>query len=104
MLDEWFEQEVQPRLTGRAFLIRYADDFVIGFTCEEDARRVLDVLPKRFGKYGLTIHPDKTRLVPFERPSDRPRRSATPASTPAGRSTCWGLPTTGAGRGRGTGW
>ena len=68
VLDEWFEREVQPRLKGRSFLIRYADDFVMGFSCEEDARRVMDVLPKRFGKYGLTIHPDKTRLVPFERP------------------------------------
>jgi group II intron reverse transcriptase/maturase len=73
VLDLWFEQEVQPRLRGRAFLIRYADDFVIGFTCEEDARRVLEVLPKRFGKYGLTIHPDKTRLVAFQ-PPDRSNR------------------------------
>ncbi len=68
VLDEWFEQEVKPRLQGRAFLIRYADDFVMGFACEADARRVLEVLPKRFGKYGLTLHPDKTRLVPFGRP------------------------------------
>jgi RNA-directed DNA polymerase len=74
VLDVWFEQEVKPRLQGRAFLIRYADDFVMGFTCEEDARRVLDVLPKRFGRYGLTIHPDKTRLVPFQRPASRPDR------------------------------
>jgi RNA-directed DNA polymerase len=69
VLDLWFEQEVQPRLQGRAFLIRYADDFVIGFTSEADARRVLEVLPKRFGRYGLTIHPDKTRLVPFRSPA-----------------------------------
>jgi RNA-directed DNA polymerase len=68
VLDVWFEQEVKPRLKGRAFLIRYADDFVMGFACESDARRVLEVLPKRFGKYGLTLHPDKTRLVPFQRP------------------------------------
>ena len=68
VLDVWFEQEVQPRLKGRAFLIRYADDFVMGFACAEDARRVLDVLPKRFGKYGLTLHPDKTRLIAFQRP------------------------------------
>ena len=68
VLDVWFEQEVKPRLKGRAFLIRYADDFVMGFACEEDARRVLEVLPKRFGKYGLTLHPDKTGLVPFVRP------------------------------------
>ncbi len=72
VLDVWFEQAVKPRLKGRAFLVRYADDFVMGFACEEDARRVLDVLPQRFGKYGLTIHPDKTRLVPFVRPADRP--------------------------------
>jgi group II intron reverse transcriptase/maturase len=71
VLDVWFEREVKPRLKGRAFLIRYADDFVMGFTCEEDARRVLDVLPKRFGKYGLVLHPDKTRLVPFVRPPHR---------------------------------
>jgi RNA-directed DNA polymerase len=69
VLDRWFAEEVQPRLRGKAFLIRYADDFVIGFERESDARRVLDILPKRFTKYGLTIHPDKTRLVPFRRPA-----------------------------------
>jgi hypothetical protein len=69
VLDQWFAREVQPRLKGRAYVVRYADDFVIGFTENEDARRVMDVLPKRFGKYGLTIHPDKTRLVPFRKPS-----------------------------------
>ena len=82
VLDEWFAQEVQPRLKGRAFLIRYADDFVIGFACEEDARRVLEVLPKRFGKYGLTIHPDKTRLVPFGRPSATTTRDSAGAGRP----------------------
>jgi RNA-directed DNA polymerase len=75
VLDVWFEQVVKPRLKGRAFLVRYADDFVMGFNCEEDARAVLDVLPKRFGKYGLTIHPDKTRLVPFRRPPRGPTLS-----------------------------
>lgn len=74
VLDVWFEEEVKPRLHGQAFLIRYADDFVIGFTCEGDARAVMDVLPKRFGKYGLSIHPDKTRLVPFQRPTSQPKR------------------------------
>jgi hypothetical protein len=71
VLDEWFEREVKPCLKGRANLIRFADDFVIGFTHEADARRVLEVLPKRFGKYGLTIHPAKTRLVPFRHPQRR---------------------------------
>jgi RNA-directed DNA polymerase len=72
VLDVWFERDVKPRLKGRAFLVRYADDFVMGFACEEDARRVLEVLPKRFGRYGLTLHPDKTRLVPFQRPPQSP--------------------------------
>ena len=68
VLDEWFAREVQPRLKGRAYMVRYADDFVVGFTDGEDARRVMAVLPKRFGKYGLTIHPVKTRLVSFRKP------------------------------------
>jgi RNA-directed DNA polymerase len=68
VLDLWFEQDVKPRLRDRAFLIRFADDFVIGFRDGRDARRVMEVIPKRFGKYGLTIHPTKSRLVPF-RPS-----------------------------------
>ena len=72
VLDVWFEREVKPRLHGRAFLVRYAADFVMGFACEADARRVLEVLPKRFGKYGLALHPDKTRLVPFRRPRPAP--------------------------------
>jgi len=71
VLDTWFKRDAQPRLAGRAFLIRYADDFVIVFSGESDARRVMAVLPKRFGRYGLTLHPDKTRLVLFRRPGDR---------------------------------
>ena len=67
-LDEWFEREVRPRLRGRATLIRYADDFVIGFEYREDADRVWEVLPKRMQRYGLTLHPDKTRLLDFRRP------------------------------------
>ena len=54
-----------------AHLIRYADDFVIVFANESDARRVMAVLPKRFGKYGLTLHPEKTRLIAFDRPDDK---------------------------------
>jgi group II intron reverse transcriptase/maturase len=69
VLDEWYEQEVKPRLTGRSFLIRFADDFIIGCELESDARRVMEVLPKRFDRYGLTIHPDKTKLVKFGKPS-----------------------------------
>jgi len=69
VLDVWFERKVKPRLKGRAFLIRYADDAVMLFEQEQDARRVLDVLPKRCGRYGLRLHPEKTKLVPFERPA-----------------------------------
>jgi RNA-directed DNA polymerase len=68
VLDEWFTRQVAPRLVGRAVLIRYADDAVIIFEQERDARRVLDVLPKRLAKYGLRLHPEKTRLVDFRCP------------------------------------
>ena len=84
VLDQWFASEVQPRLKGQSFLIRYADDFVMGFSHEEDARRVMEILPKRFAKYGLTIHPDKTRLVPFERPDRQSKQTDTDRREPPG--------------------
>ena len=71
VLDLWFEQDVKPRMRGHAFLIRYADDFVIGFRDEHDAHRVMDVVPKRFGRFGLTVHPTKTKLVLFRQPPYR---------------------------------
>jgi hypothetical protein len=55
-------------MRGGAVLVRYADDAVLAFSMERDALRVMDVLPKRFGKYNLRLHPTKTRLVPFVRP------------------------------------
>lgn len=72
VLDRWFERDVKPRLKGRAFMIRFADDLVMVFASERDARRVWDVLPKRLGRYGLTLHPTKTRLLEF-----RPRAGGT---------------------------
>src|ERR1700685_488504 len=63
VLDEWFENEVKPRLRGEAHEIRFADDAVLCFQYREDAEKVMDVLPKRFAKYGLTLHPEKTRLL-----------------------------------------
>jgi group II intron reverse transcriptase/maturase len=68
VLDLWFETEVKPRRRGKATLIRYCDDFIIGFEREDDARRVLAVLGKRLGRFGLILHPDKTRRLPFGRP------------------------------------
>jgi RNA-directed DNA polymerase len=65
VLDEWFELEVRPRLKGRCTLIRFADDAVMAFEDFLDAKRVLGVVGKRFARYGLTLHPDKTRFVDF---------------------------------------
>jgi group II intron reverse transcriptase/maturase len=68
VLDEWFEREVRPRLKGRSFLTRFADDFVIGCELEADAQKIMGVLPKRFARFGLRIHPTKTTLVVFRKP------------------------------------
>lgn len=70
VLDTWWHEEVVPRLQDSAELIRYADDFVMVFDSEASARRVQEVLSKRFEKYGLELHPDKTRLVHIQRPRD----------------------------------
>lgn len=72
VLDKWFERDVRPRMRGQCFLIRYADDFVIACADEQDAHRLMEVLPKRFARFGLTLHPIKTRMVDFRRPSGRP--------------------------------
>jgi group II intron reverse transcriptase/maturase len=74
VLDEWFHKEVLPRLAGQAWLFRYADDAVLIFEDEKDARRVFEVLPKRFERFGLQLHPEKTRLVQFRRPDQRSDR------------------------------
>lgn len=69
VLDTWFESEVKPRLSGPSFLVRFADDFVLVFADLRDAQRVTAVLPKRMARFGLEIHPDKTRLVNFKHPN-----------------------------------
>lgn len=68
VLDKWYSEQVQPRLRERAYLVRFADDAVMIFSDEWDALRVMEVLPKRFGKYGLKVHPEKTRIIQFTRP------------------------------------
>lgn len=80
VLDEWFEREVKPRMRGEADLVRYADDFVMTFESQEDAERVMDVLRKRMGRYGLTLHPEKTRLLPFRRPPMKQKGGKGPAT------------------------
>ena len=66
VLDEWFITQIQPLLKGGSFIVRFADDFLLGFTNKEDAERVMKVLPKRFDKYGLTLHPEKTKLIELD--------------------------------------
>jgi RNA-directed DNA polymerase len=68
VMDTWFEETVKPAMRGKTFMIRFADDIIVGFADKQDALRVMEVLPKRFAKFGLTIHPEKTRLVQFKRP------------------------------------
>ncbi len=63
MLDEWFSEQIQPLLKGKSFIVRWADDFIMGFTVESDAQRVMEVLPKRFAKHELILHPEKTELI-----------------------------------------
>ena len=69
VLDEWFHHDVLPRMKGKAFMMRFADDAVLVFASREDAERVLEVLPKRFERFSLRLHPEKTKLVNFCRPS-----------------------------------
>jgi RNA-directed DNA polymerase len=80
VLDEWFLRVVRPRLRGRATLVRYADDFVMAFELREDADRVWEVLPKRMQRYGLALHPDKTRLLEFRRPPKEQQEGKGPST------------------------
>jgi RNA-directed DNA polymerase len=81
-LDEWFEKVVKPRLKGKAHEIRFADDAILCFERKQDAEKVLRVLPKRFAKFGLTLHPEKTRLIEFGRfaGENAKRRGTKPAT------------------------
>ena len=65
VLDDWFTQIVQPRMQGRCSLTRFADDFVIVFSNQKDCTKVEAVLPKRFDRFGLKLHPEKTQRVDF---------------------------------------
>jgi RNA-directed DNA polymerase len=84
VLDAWYERDVRPRMRGRTFLTRLADDVVIGGEREDDARRLMAALPKRFARVGLTIHPTKTVLVSF-------RKLDFQAESDTGNGPCEGL-------------
>jgi len=74
VMDSWFDKEVKPRMRGRVHIVRWADDILLAFEYETDAKRVQEVLPKRFAKYGLTVHPTKTRLTEFRPPKGKDRK------------------------------
>jgi RNA-directed DNA polymerase len=90
VLDQWFVEVVRPRLRGEAYLVRYADDAVLVFSDERDAQRVMGVLPKRFGKYGLTVHPEKTRLIRFGKPGVSTERKGSSSFNFLGFTHYWG--------------
>lgn len=90
VLDEWFVTEVQPRMKGKTWLVRFADDLVIGCEREDDARKILEVLPKRMGKYGLKLHGTKTKLVYFEQPSSEEEAKSRGTFTFLGFTHYWG--------------
>ncbi len=71
VLDVWFETDIKPALRGKAILVRYADDFIIGLARPEEAEHVLSLLSERLAAFGLELHPGKSRLVDFRRPSER---------------------------------
>jgi len=99
VLDRWFVEQVRPRMRGAAHLIRYADDFVMVFADESDARRVMEVLPKRFNKHGLSLHPEKTRLIAFGKPRGAKKRGGggkPPTFDFLGFTHYWGLSRQGA--------
>lgn len=91
VLDRWWIEQVLPRMKGRALLIRYADDFTMVFSEEEDARRVREVLPKRLARFGLTLHPEKTRLIDFQRPGRAERTRPRATFDFLGFTLFWGL-------------
>lgn len=90
VLDDWYVREVKPRLKGRSFMIRWADDFIIAFENKSDAERVMKVIPDRFRKYKLELHPDKTQLINFARPATEEDRKETGTFDFLGFTYYWG--------------
>ncbi|NRB42493.1 MAG: group II intron reverse transcriptase/maturase [Pseudomonadales bacterium] len=90
VLDEWFVEQAKPKLNGRSFLVRYADDFVLGCENAEDAERLMRVLPKRFAKFGLSIHPDKSKMIDFKWPSKLSDKSRSGTFDFLGFTHYWG--------------
>jgi retron-type reverse transcriptase len=86
VLDKWFAETVKPPMKGKTFMVRYADNAIIGCEKKEDADRIMKVLALRFAKYGLTIHPKKARLVDFTKPDGAKRQIQFTPNPPAVQS------------------
>ena len=69
VLDDWLSQTVSKHMRGKWFVVRYADDFILGFESRDDALQVMKVMPKRFEKFGLELHPEKTQMISFGKPT-----------------------------------
>lgn len=89
-LDTWFEEVVKERMKGTCGMVRYADDAILYFEEERDAKRVMKVLGKRLGKYGLELHPEKTKLLDYRRPQSLKRGSRGPSFDFLGFTNYWG--------------
>lgn len=82
VLDEWVEHTVKPRMRGEMTLYRFCDDFIVCFQYREDAEKFHRVLPKRFERFGLVLHPEKTKLIEFGRfAEDKARRQGKKPAT-----------------------
>ncbi len=81
VLDDWYVKDIQPHLQGKSFMVRYADDCVMGFANKSDAESMLEVLKERFAAYGLQIHSEETRLVQFKRTSKCPNEQEVKSET-----------------------
>ena len=75
VMDKWYMKEIRPRLKRRSFMIRYADDALLGFESQQEAEEVLQALQKRLIQYGLELHPEKTRLVYFGIPGQNSKNA-----------------------------
>lgn len=76
VLDQWVVEWRSRQARGDVYVVRYADDFVVGFQYRDDAERCLAAMRQRFARFGLELHPEKTRLIEFGRSAqaDRARR------------------------------
>jgi len=91
VLDDWYVNQVRPKLKGKSFLVRFADDFILGCEREDDVKKLFSVLPKRFDKFGLRIHPAKSQVIHFKWPSPFEKKSKTGTFDFLGFTHYWGL-------------